>query len=355
MSDPDVVLFRFVGKTVENAIAAFVEPAANHIISTIGATALIGSTLYLSIVGALIIAGYLSNPFWDVMKTCIKIAVVSSIALSAGNYMSWVVGSIDGIQTGLAGALNTLGGPSPSSIYETLDKSLGKALSLMGECFKHANESGWDFGTAAGWLFSGGAIGLGALFFTFLGGAIIIMAKFSLAALFALGPLFIMCLMWPATARFFDAWFSQVMNYVFTIVFAALFMSFALAAFDRFVSGADVSGDGTNSPAFAALQILGCTGIFSYLLLKSSEIAGGLAGGASMAALTIRQMVSPAAATARVVNPTSNRLDPKTGLQTSSGRAEHLYMGRSIINPAYRKAVADHRTENRGKNTVQRK
>jgi type IV secretion system protein VirB6 len=80
-----------------------------------------------------------------------------------------------------------------------------------------------------------------------------------------------------------------------------------------------------------------------------------LAGGASMAALTIRQMVSPAAATARVVNPTSNRLDPKTGLQTSSGRAEHLYMGRSILNPAYRKAVTDHRTENHGKNTVQRK
>jgi type IV secretion system protein VirB6 len=92
------------------------------------------------------------------------------------------------------------------------------------------------------------------------------------------------------------------MNYVFTIVIAALFMSFALTAFDRFVDGADVSGDGVNSPLFAALQILGCTGVFAYLLLKSSEIAGGLAGGASMAALTIRQMVSPATATAHAVS-----------------------------------------------------
>ena len=366
MSDPDVMLFRFVGESVENAIAAFVEPAASNIISAVGGTALIGSTLYLAIVGALIIAGYLSNPFWDVVKTCIKIAIVGSIALSAGNYMSWVVGSIDGIQTGLAGALNTLGGPPPDSIYETLDKSLGNAFSLAGECFDHANDSGWDMGAALGWWFCGVAIGLGAVGFTLLGGAIIIMAKFSLAALFALGPVFIMCLMWPATARFFDAWFSQAMNYVFTIVIAALFMSFALAAFDKFVDGADVSGDGTNSPLFAALQIVGCTGIFAYLLLKSSEIAGGLAGGASMAALTIRQMVSPATATAhavsggatsmgRIVNPISNRLDPKTGLQTSSSRAEHLYMGRTILNPAYRKAVTDHRTENRGSNTVKGK
>lgn len=366
MSDPDVMLFRFVGETVENAIDAFVEPAANNIISTIGATALIGSTLYLAIAGALIIAGYLSNPFWDVMKKCIKIAIVGSVALSAGNYMSWVVGSIDGIQTGLSASLNTLGGPSTDSIYETLDKSLGHALSLVGECFKHSDEAGYDVGTAIGWLLCGSIIGLGALLFTLLGGAIIIMAKFSLAALFAIGPIFIMCLMWPVTARFFDSWFSQAMNYVFTIVFAALFMSFALAAFDRFVDGADLSGDGANSPVFAALQILGCTGIFTYLLMKSGELASGLAGGVSMAALSIRQMVSPVTATAhavsggassmgRIVNPTSNRLDPKTGLQTSSGRAEHLYMGRTILNPAYRKAVTDHRTENRGSNTVTRR
>lgn len=350
MSDPDVMLFRFVGESVENAIAAFVEPAASNIISAVGGTALIGSTLYLAIAGALIIAGYLSNPFWDVVKSCVKIAIVGSIALNAGNYMSWVVGSIDGIQTGLAGALNTLGGPSADSIYETLDKSLGNAFSLAGECFDHANESGWDMGAALGWWFCGGVIGLGAVGFTLLGGAIIIMAKFSLAALFALGPVFIMCLMWPVTARFFDSWFSQAMNYVFTIVIASLFMSFALAALDRFVDGADVSGDGINSPLFAALQIVGCTGIFAYLLLKSSEIAGGLAGGASMAALTIRQMVSPATTAARAVsggassmaniaNPTSNRLDPKTGHQTSSSRLEHLMQGRSIAFPAYRKAV----------------
>lgn len=362
MSDPDVMLFRFVGETVENAIAAFVEPAANNIITTIGTTALVGSTLYLAIAGALIIAGYLSNPFWDVVKSCIKIAIVGSIALNVGNYMSWVVGSIDGIQTGLSGALNTLGGPPPDSIYETLDRSLGHVFSKVGECFRHSDEAGWDFGTAAGWLFCGSMIGLGALLFTLLGGAIIIMAKFSLAALFALGPVFIMCLMWPATARFFDSWFSQAMNYVFTIVIAALFMSFALAAFDRFVDGADLSGDGTNSPAFAALQILGCTGIFTYLLLKSSDLASGLAGGVSMAALTIRQMVSPVTAAAsavsggtasmgRILNPTSNRLDPKTGHQTNSSRLEHVMQGRSIAFPAYRKAVVS-RAKESGKELV---
>lgn len=371
MSAPDVYLFRFIGETIESAIAHFVTPAIDNIIGVVGPTALIGVTLYIAILGALVIAGYLSSPFWDVVKTCAKIAFIGAIALSASNYLTWVVASVDGIQTGLAGALNTLGGPPPDSIYQSLDSALGKAFDMVGRCFKHADEAGFmEFGTALGWMFSGVSIAAGGVGFTLLGGAIIIMAKVALTALFALGPLFIACLMWPATARFFDSWFAQVMNYVFTIVFASLFVSFALAVFDHFISGQNVaiadSGNGIYSPAFAALQILTLAGILAYLIFKSSDLAAGVAGGVSMAALTLRQMVSPATATAhavsggatsmgRIVNPTSNRLDPKTGLQTSSSRAEHLYMGRTILNPAYRKAVTDHRTENRGSNTVKGK
>lgn len=352
MSSPEVVLFQFVGETVENAIAAFVEPAASNIISAVGGTVLVGTTLYLSVMGYLIIAGYLSNPFWDVVKNCAKAAFIGAIALSAGNYMDWVVGSINGLQEGLASALNTSGADPNGSIYKTLDASLDKAFDLVGECLSKANDSGWDVGTALGWWFCGIAIGLGALLFTLIGGAIVITAKFALAALFALGPLFIACLIWPATARFFDSWFSQAMNYVFTIVIVAVFLSFAMAAFDRFIDGADVSGDGTNSPAFAALQILGLTGIFSFMLMQVGSLASGIAGGVSMAAMSIRQMVSPAtgaahavsggaSSMARIVNPTSTRLDPRTGHQTTSSRFEHMAMGRTVVNPAYRKALMD--------------
>jgi len=210
-------------------------------------------------------------------------------------------------------------------------------------------------------MFCAFAIGLGSLIFTLLGGAIVITAKLSLAILFGIGPLFIMCLMWPVTARFFDSWFSQVMNYTLTIVIVAVFMSFAGAAFDTFIAGADVSAAGQNSPAFAALQILGLTGLLSYILLQVSGLASGLAGGVSMAAMTLRQMVSPVTSSARtassglssahnIVNPVSTRLDPKTGLQTTSRRLEHLAMGRSMVspNPAYRRAVMDQLRESMG-------
>lgn len=364
MSAPDIMLFRFVGETVENAINAFVGPAASNVASAIGGTALAGATLYFAIMGALIIAGYVSNPFWDVVKTSVKMCVIAAICLNANNYMNWVVGSIEGIQLGVSAAVNTFGGPTPSSIYQTLDTSLANAFELAGECLQHADDAGtFEFGTAAGWLVSGFLIGAAGIGFTVVGGAFIILAKFALAALFAIGPLFIMCLMWPPTARFFDTWFAQAMNYTFTIIFVMVFLSFGIAMFDTFIDGADVSGDGTNSPAFAAMQIFACSGILAFMLYKASDLAAGVAGGVSMAALTLRQLASPVTSTASAVaggvggaanllNKSSNRLDPKTGLQTQSGRLEHIAMGRTIMNPAYRKAVMDHRSENLGRNTV---
>ncbi|MBS0225750.1 MAG: type IV secretion system protein [Proteobacteria bacterium] len=367
MNAPGVMLFEFVGETVENAIAAFVQPAASNVMSAVSGTVLIGTTLYLAIMGYLIIAGYLSNPFWDVVKKCAKIAFIGAIALSAGHYMEWVVGGINGLQEGLAAALNTGGADPGGSIYKTLDTSLDHAFDLVGQCFAKANDSGWDVGSALGWWFSGAAIGLGAVLFTLIGGAIVITAKFALAALFAVGPLFIVCLMWPATARFFDSWFSQAMNYVFTIVLVAVFMSFGMAAFDRFIQGADVSGDGTNSPAFAALQILGIAGIFSYMLHQVGSLASSIAGGVSMAAMSLRQMALPVTTTARaasgglssagrILNPTSQRLDPISGLQTTSSRLEHIAFGRSYpLNSTYRQALRERRRQMwSGKNSVRK-
>jgi len=44
-----------------------------------------------------------------------------------------------------------------------------------------------------------------------------------------------------------------------------------------------------------------------------------------------------------MLNPVSNRLDPRTGLQTSSRRLEHMAMGRSVFvpSPAYRNALKE--------------
>ena len=348
-----VLLFQFVGESIDGAVQAFMLPAVSSVADVIGPTALGGTTLYLLCMGYMTMGGYIASPISAIVKQVIKLSVVSAFALNSENYLQWVVGALEGLQVGLADAVMP-GANSHGSVYATLDGSLDRAFTAVGTCLENANSAGMNIAAALGWLFCGISVGMGALLFTVAGGAIVVTAKLALGIMFGIGPLFVMCLMWSATAKFFDAWLAQVLNYTFTIVLSSVVLTFASALFDHFIAGADFSSNGINSPAFAALQVCGLCGLLLYVLYQVNGMASGLAGGVSIAALSLRELASPVSGAARfsstsaaslndIANPVSNRLDPNTGLQTTSRRLEHLAMGRSMLspNPAYRRAVMD--------------
>lgn len=288
----DVMVFQFIGETVTNATSAFVTPAAGNLIAALKATAALGVTLYFVLQGYAIISGAVQEPFSNLLKQCAKIIIIAAFALNAGNYASFVVEGFEGLESGLADALSASG--SPASIYATLDASLAKGFDLVGVCMENADRAGFHFGTAFGWIVAGLVVGLASLLVTLAGGAVIITAKFSLALLFAIGPLFIMCLMWPATTKFFDSWFGQVLNYILTIVFLTVIMAFAMVAYDGILAAAKFDGGGDENPLFASLQIAGITGVLLFIIYQIGGMASGLAGGISMGAMTLRDIARPA-------------------------------------------------------------
>lgn len=340
----DWTLFTFIGETVTNATNALVVPAAADLIYKLQMTALLGVTLYFVLTGYAIATGSVEAPFPTFIKQCVKIGFISVFALTADGYHTHVVETFQGLETGLSSVLDASSAAPPGSIYETLDNVLNKGAGLASTCLDHALEAGWNIGAAVSWVLAALFISLGTLVFALVGGVNIIVAKFSLAILFALGPLFILALMFPATAKFFDSWIGQVLNYIFTVVILAMVMAFGIAAFDHFVATANLSGDGQQNPYMVGLQVLGLTLALTFIAKQASGIASGLAGGVSMAALGLRQILSPAKPLVDAVNPLAQRtrLDPRTGLQTNSSRAEHFMMGRTAWNPAYRQAVKEH-------------
>lgn len=346
----DMMVFQFIGETVSNATDAFVDPAAGNLIGVIAPIAITGVTLYLTLFGYMIIAGKIQQPFQDFMLKAAKIILISAFALNVGNYTGAVKEAFTGLESGLSAAL---AGGAATNIYETLDNSFNKGLDLVGTAFQKADEAGWNIGSALGWIVTGLVVALGTLLVTLLGAAVIILAKFALGVMFALGPLFIMALLFPVTARFFDSWFSQVMNYVLTIVIMAVVMTFAMAAYDAFIAGADLEGGGSDNPMFAALQIGALTGVLCFIIYQVGGMASGLAGGISMAAMTLRQMASPVTGgknaimgAGNMVNPVSTRRDLQSGMMASGRRLDHLVAGNTVLNPAYRQALR----ENLGKN-----
>lgn len=352
----DPMVFQFIGETVKNATDAFVEPAASNLMFSLQMLVLTGVTLYITMTGYAISTGAVESPFWTFVKQCMKIILIAFFALTADGYITGVMGAINGLESGLSQAMN--GGAAPMTIYQVLDQSLGKGFEIVGVCFQKADEAGWNFGSVLGWVIAGLVVAAGTVLVAMLGGAVIIVAKFSLAVMFALGPLFIVSLMFPATARFFDSWFSQVMNYVLTIVIMAIIMTFAMKAYDAFIAGADFSGDGDGNPMFAALQIGALTGVLCWIILQAGGMASGLAGGVSMAAMGIRHLMSPvtgglnaAKGVGNMVNPMSTRRDMQSGMMVTARRGNHLVAGNTMWNPAYRQHVMSNMGKNWGKAT----
>ena len=352
-TDPKV--FQFIGETVTNASNAFVTPAASNLMGALQATVLTGVTLYIVMTGYAISTGAIEAPFWTFLKQCVKIMIIAFFALTVDGYINGIVEAINGLENGVAQAMNTSGGATVN-IYQTMDDALGKGFDLVQVAFQRASEAGWDLGSAISWVIVGLVIAIGTLLVCMLGGAMVIVAKFALSVMFALGPLFVVSLMFPATARFFDSWFSQVMNYVLTIVIMAIIMTFAVKAFTSFTQVDKLSGGGDYHPMFVALQIGTLSGILCWIIFQAAGMASGLAGGVSLAALGLRHLAMPVTGGLSAVKGVNNMLNPvvqkrdmKSGQLIAARRSSHLIQGNTKFNPAYREYIKKNGGTNWGK------
>lgn len=177
----DLTLFTFIGETVTNATTTFVEPAATALMFKVQMLALVGVTLYLTLTGYAIATGSVETPFMTFLKQCAKILFIGFFALNVDGYHNQVVTAFNGFESGLSDALNANAAGPAASIYETLDGVLEKGGLLAAEAMRQASDAGWNIGAALGWFMTGIFVSIGTLVFAVIGGANIIVAKFSLA------------------------------------------------------------------------------------------------------------------------------------------------------------------------------
>lgn len=341
-------VFQFIGSTVTNATDAFVGPAAQQLMGALQAFALTSISLYIFLMGAAILFGTVQAPIGKFLIQCLKLVFITAIALTADTYSSFVIDTFEGLEAGLAEAMN-VGGVSPTSIYQVLDSTLGKGVELMNICFRQADEAGWNFGSVMGWILAGVAVALGITAVSVLGGAAIILAKFALAILFALGPFFILLLCFPITSRFFDTWFSQVMNYTLLVVIIAIIMAFAMAAIGSFLDVADFSGAGEVNALMVAAEVTALSFVLVFIIYQAYGMSAALAGGLSMAALTAAHLAVPGRMARQAINPSSTRRDLESGMMVKGSRADHLVAGNTPFNPAYSQRMLSQIGKNYGR------
>jgi type IV secretion system protein VirB6 len=115
--------------------------------------------------------------------------------------------------------------------------------------------------------------------FLAIAAAYIILAKFALGLLLALGPMFIAAALFPATRKFFEAWTAQCLNYAFlTALFAAagaIEVNFALSNLP--------TGSFADLLSTAKMAMMGL--VFLVVSLNLPALASALAGGVGISAM----------------------------------------------------------------------
>lgn len=109
---------------------------------------------------------------------------------------------------------------------------------------------------------------------------LLILSKAALTVLLALGPVFIILLLFPATQKFFEGWMGQVCNFIILVVLSVALIKIMLSLFGAFLNLA-LADPSVN--IVGTLYVL-ISGIISILILRQApQIAMALGGGVALA------------------------------------------------------------------------
>jgi type IV secretion system protein VirB6 len=204
-----------------------------------------------------------------------------AFALQSGFYITNVSDTANALAMGVASTFLPAGvdAATITSPYVVLDKFNDDASAQVADIMKEAGITRLDL------LLAAATFSVGSVLFLCIALFVITLAKLFLTFVIAIGPLFILCLAWRPTARFFDSWLSMVLNAVVLTWFAffALGLSSYVGAamFKAILDGGGFLGGTFNvlgeATRYCVLMIL-----MAIICFQAPSLASALTGGAAI-------------------------------------------------------------------------
>jgi type IV secretion system protein VirB6 len=327
-----MTIFSDMGQSIDTLLNTFVSQTSSSLIGGLQSTVTVAVSLYFVIFGYLVVGGYIQNTIPELIKKALTMALILGLAFTAAAYQSNVVDVFRGLETGLASMVYK---GDASNAYQLLDTSFTSGLDLAGKALEESGKySLWTGATnLIGWFVVSILICLGTILLLTIAGGYIMLAKIALAILLGIGPLFIVCLLFPAVRRFFDAWAGQVVTYTLIIVLMAVVVSFGLTIFNETITKAQAQiAAGTGSMLAVCAQILIVTLCLAIVALQAPSIASALGGGVGLSMLNpltpVANAVNAARSTGRNVASTYRGGKAAVNYGKQKGQQAYAYMRR---------------------------
>lgn len=270
----------------------------------------------------------------DVFFNSTRTFLIVALCLTAGAYSANVVSLLQELREQLV----TLFSSGETNSYAMLDKTVGSAV----DSYKAIWDWGVDhvsFGITGSDLSGVAAIVGGAimtlvmLVYCAVAAIYFIGIDFALAVLLAVGPLFLACMAFQATAQFFNTWFAAVLKYIMTAVVIAAVLGVGTSVVSGFATGlttmkpeeADYIGIMFSSLANGLVLVV--------LTMMAARIGAELAGGAAL------HIAGLAQAGRWAVNPAGAALSSAGKVAGAGAGAAVGKAGATFANSAAGKAV----------------
>ncbi len=237
--------------------------------------ALTGVTIYIIVMGWAIMRGDAQDSFHTFLWKAFKISMVCGIALVGGEYQSMIIDFMNAIPNFMANVFGNAG-----TIGGMVDNVIDPNLALFKMLWNRAMTPTLpDLSLACAAVMVGAA----ELFMLAVGMGTYILAKVSLALVLAVGPLFILCAIFPATQQKFEGWLGQALNFAFLqgLVGTAIGILFSiiLSFSDDLTIAVNASSPDILVDAFTLLAI---SVTLCVVILNLNTISAALTGGSSI-------------------------------------------------------------------------
>ncbi|WP_323123172.1 type IV secretion system protein [Burkholderia alba] len=273
----NITIFTDLFNAFDKNVLQTINTGSAQMISLISPLAAVGFSIYVLLVLVSYWRGHNDQPIVDFMMKMAGWAAVLTAGMNIGYYSEYVVPFFNGIGDDIGQALT--GG---QGLTAALDNLLNLYIQAIVTLYKPLRAI--DVGLFMEVTAIAFCIILAGVPFIAIAAAYIILAKFALGLLLALGPLFIVALLFPVTRRFFDNWVGQCLNYGFLVaLFAtvgALEVSFATSQLptrfdlDNAIMTWQIEG-----------KLLGFGFVFLIISLNLPSLASQLAGGVGLSSM----------------------------------------------------------------------
>jgi type IV secretion system protein VirB6 len=274
-------MFTWVGAQFTSILNTYVLGVVSSLMTALAPVALSAMTLWVALYGWAVLRNEVQETLPTFMWKVFKIGLVLAFALQSGFYITHVAETADALAMGVASTfLPAAADPTAlASPYALLDAFNDRANQLVLDLLKDAGIMRLDL------LFAAVVSSLGNVIFLCIALFVVSLAKLFLTFVIAVGPLFILCLAWRPTARFFDSWLSMVLNSVVLTWFAFFALGLSVHMGDAMVQAIQEQG-GFMGPTFnvvgESLRYCVVMVLMAIICFQAPSLAAALTGGAAV-------------------------------------------------------------------------